>query len=62
MRALYLTMKKVSFGTWAFKANGKGIGLKWATVDFELAKLSPSPFNHIELACFWHDHNPVVPN
>ena len=26
--------------------------LKWATVDFELARLFPSPLEHIELACF----------
>lgn len=26
--------------------------IKWATVDFELAKLFPSPLEHIELACF----------
>jgi hypothetical protein len=43
----------------AFRANGKDSALKWATVDFELAKLSPSPFHHIELACFFHAHNPV---
>jgi len=43
----------------AFRANGKESALKWATVDFELAKLSPSPFHHVELACFFHAHNPV---
>lgn len=26
--------------------------IKWATVDFELAKLFPSPLEHVELACF----------
>ena len=26
--------------------------IKWATVDFELARLYPSPLEHIELACF----------
>ncbi len=29
--------------------------IKWATVDFELAKLFPSPLEHIELACFPSD-------
>ncbi|MEZ0265210.1 MAG: DUF1552 domain-containing protein [Phycisphaerae bacterium] len=29
--------------------------VKWATVDFELAKLFPSPLDHIELACFPSD-------
>jgi hypothetical protein len=29
--------------------------IKWATVDFELAKLFPSPLEHIELACFPND-------
>lgn len=36
----------------AFKANERLSSIKWATVDFELAKLFPSPFHHIELACF----------
>jgi hypothetical protein len=36
----------------AFKANQRLSSIKWATVDFELAKLFPSPFEHIELACF----------
>ncbi len=36
----------------AFKANERLSSIKWATVDFELAKLFPSPFEHIELACF----------
>ena len=35
-----------------FKANERLSSIKWATVDFELAKLFPSPFGHIELACF----------
>jgi len=35
-----------------FKANERLSSIKWATVDFELAKLFPSPANHIELACF----------
>jgi hypothetical protein len=26
--------------------------IKWATVDFELARMYPSPLEHIELACF----------
>jgi hypothetical protein len=38
----------------AFKANQRLSSIKWATVDFELAKLFPSPFQHIELACFPH--------
>ncbi len=37
-----------------FKANQRLSTIKWATVDFELAKLFPSPFEHIELACFPH--------
>ncbi len=36
----------------AYKANEQISSIKWATVDFELAKLYPSPFEHIELACF----------
>ena len=35
-----------------FKANERLSSIKWATVDFELAKMFPSPFGHIELACF----------
>jgi hypothetical protein len=35
-----------------FKANERLSSIKWATVDFELAKLFPSPLGHIELACF----------
>lgn len=35
-----------------FKANERLSSIKWATVDFELAKMAPSPFGHIELACF----------
>jgi hypothetical protein len=35
-----------------YKANQRLSTLKWATVDFELAKLFPSPLDHIELACF----------
>ena len=35
-----------------FKANERLSSIKWATVDFELAKLFPSPAGHIELACF----------
>lgn len=35
-----------------FKANERVSSIKWATVDFELAKLFPSPMEHIELACF----------
>ncbi|MBC8289100.1 MAG: DUF1552 domain-containing protein, partial [Planctomycetes bacterium] len=35
-----------------FKANERVSSIKWATVDFELAKLFPSPVGHIELACF----------
>lgn len=36
----------------AFKANERISSIQWATVDFELAKMFPSPFEHIELACF----------
>ncbi len=36
----------------AFKANERPSSIKWATIDFELAKLFPSPMEHIELACF----------
>lgn len=35
-----------------YKANERPSSVKWATVDFELAKLFPSPLEHIELACF----------
>jgi hypothetical protein len=35
-----------------FKATERISSIKWATVDFELAKLFPSPLEHIELACF----------
>jgi hypothetical protein len=35
-----------------YKANERVSSIKWATVDFELAKLFPSPMEHIELACF----------
>lgn len=35
-----------------YKANERPSSIKWATVDFELAKLFPSPMEHIELACF----------
>jgi len=35
-----------------YKANQRLSSIKWATVDFELAKLFPSPLDHIELACF----------
>ncbi len=36
----------------AFKANERLSSIKWATVDIELSKMFPSPFGHIELACF----------
>lgn len=35
-----------------FKANERISSISRATVDFELAKLFPSPMEHIELACF----------
>ena len=35
-----------------YKANEKLSSIKWATVDFELARMFPSPLEHIELACF----------
>ncbi len=35
-----------------YKANEKLTSIKWATVDFELARMFPSPLGHIELACF----------
>lgn len=35
-----------------FKANERVSSIRWATVDFELAKLFPSPLEHVELACF----------
>lgn len=35
-----------------YKANERISSIKWATVDFELAKLFPSPLEHVELACF----------
>ena len=36
----------------AYKANERLSSIRWATVDFELARLFPSPAEHIELACF----------
>lgn len=36
----------------AYAANERLSSIKWATVDFELAKLFPSPLEHVELACF----------
>ncbi|WP_439621629.1 DUF1552 domain-containing protein [Gemmata sp.] len=36
----------------AFKANERVSSIKCATVDFELAKLFPSPMEHVEFACF----------
>lgn len=38
-----------------YRANEALTSIKWATVDFELARLFPSPLDHIELACFPHD-------
>jgi hypothetical protein len=38
-----------------YKANEALTSIKWATVDFELAKRFPSPLDHIELACFPHE-------
>ena len=35
-----------------YKANEALSSIKWATVDFKLARLFPSPLEHIELACF----------
>jgi len=35
-----------------YKANERLSSIKWATIDFELAKLFPSSLEHIELACF----------
>lgn len=35
-----------------YKANERLSTIRWATVDFELADMFPSPFGHIELACF----------
>lgn len=35
-----------------YKANERLSSIKWATVDFEMSKLFPSPMEHIELACF----------
>ena len=39
----------------AYKANERLSSIRWATVDFELARLFPSPAEHIELACFQLD-------
>lgn len=38
-----------------YKANEALASIKWATVDFELARMFPSPLEHIELACFPND-------
>lgn len=35
-----------------YKANEQISSIKWATVDFELARMFSSPMEHIELACF----------
>lgn len=35
-----------------YKANERPSSIKWATVDFELARMFPSPMEHIEFACF----------
>lgn len=35
-----------------YKANEALSSIKWATVDFELARMFPSPLEHVELACF----------
>lgn len=35
-----------------YKANERLSSIKWATVDFELARLFPSPMEHVEFACF----------
>ena len=50
-------MCTVGHHTWCsslgvFKANERVSSIKWATVDFELAKLYPSPMEHVEFACF----------
>ena len=50
-------MCTVGHHTWCsslgvYKANQRLSSIKWATVDFELAKLYPSPMEHIEFACF----------
>ncbi len=39
----------------AFKANERLSSIQWATVDIELSNMFPSPFGHIELACFPSD-------
>ena len=36
----------------AYRANERLSSILWATVDFELSNLFPSPFGHIEFACF----------
>jgi len=38
-----------------YKANEALTSIKWATVDFEFARMFPSPLEHIELACFPSD-------
>lgn len=35
-----------------YRANEALRSIKWATVDFELARMFPSPLDHVELACF----------
>ena len=35
-----------------YKANERLSSILWATVDFELARMFPSPVGHIEMACF----------
>lgn len=38
-----------------YRANEQLSSIRWATVDFEMARLFPSPLEHIELACFPND-------
>jgi Protein of unknown function (DUF1552) len=39
----------------AMSAGPRPSSIKWATVDFELAKMFSSPLEHIEVACFPND-------
>ena len=41
-----------------FRGSASLNSIKRATIDFELANLFPSPFKHIELACFPFSRNP----
>lgn len=57
LRGVSGMMCTTSHATWqssigVYKATSRESSLKWATIDFELAKLFPSALDHVALACF----------